>query len=401
MPALERLQLDFDPNTRCGDEELDSLDPDAQEDEEGSWVRYPFFWYPNPEQFPRLTHLTLGPCVSFSLRFPAITTLTSLELECCVTSTIPLNHFMERFLTKFPALQELRLCRVDISPSPGSALSFIPSLCRLRLEHFPLQVASFLSSLAPLPVGMNVHLNRRPRYIGPDLDPESPITALYSLPTDRSVLPVLDLVETVTIHQDWFENYSLFGTTPTGTTVEIAAWVAEDCPEPLDYLADVADAFKNAPVTELRVDGHDKHKMDEEQWAHVLLTFPHLRRVAIVDTREGECDARPGLLKALRSVPSGSSEVLCAELQSLTLVAQRPRHDAEFAAEIVECLAERSVRGRRLQDLCMILVHPKKTGKKSPTFQERQMVYTKTLKTLVGTLRFEEHKPPVHCEYNT
>ncbi|KAM5545559.1 hypothetical protein V8D89_000597 [Ganoderma adspersum] len=395
MPALERLQLDFDPDTHETDEKLDSLTPDVREDEEGSSIRYPFFWFPNPEQFPRLTHLSLGPCVNFSLRFPLITTLTSLELDRCVTSTILLDQFMDRFLAKLPALQELRLCRVDILPSPGSALRFLPSLRKFKLEHFPIPIAGFLSSLAPLPSDMDVHLNRRLRYFGPDLDPESPVTALYSLPADRSVLPILDLVETVTIHQDWFQNYSLFGTTPAGATVEIAAWVAEDCPEPLDYLADVADVFKNAPVTELRVEGHDEHKMDEEQWAHALSAFPRLRRIAIVDTREEKCDARPGLLKALRAMPPGSSEVPCSELQSLTLVARKPRHDAKFTVEIMECLVERSSRGSRLQDLCIILVRPEKSDKTSSTFQERRHVYTETLKPLVGTLRFEERGTPV------
>ncbi|PIL34628.1 hypothetical protein GSI_03407 [Ganoderma sinense ZZ0214-1] len=400
MPALERLQLDFEPDTHHRDEELDALDPDAREDEEGSSIRYPFFWFPNPEQFPRLTHLSLGRCVNFSLRFPVITTLTSLELDRCVTSTFSLTDFMGQFLAKLPALQELRLCRVDISPSPGSNLTFLPSLRTLKLEHFPLQVAGFLSSLAPLPVDMNVHLNRRLRYLGPGLDPEPPVTALYSLPPNRSILPILDLVETVTIYQDWFENCSLFGTTPNGTTVEIAAWVAENCPESQDYLGDVADAFKNAPVTELRVEGHDEHEMDEKQWARALRAFPRLRRIAIVDT-DVKCDARPGLLKALRPVPSDAgsseSEVLCAELQSLTLVARRPRYDAKFAAEIAECLAERSARGSRLQDLCIILVRPQKNGKNSSaTYQGRQKAYTEMLEPLVGTLRFEERRAPVY-----
>ena len=395
MPALERLKIDFDSDAHDGDEELDALDPDAQEDEEGDPIRYPFFWFPNPAQFPRLTHLSLGICVSFSLRFPLITTLKWLELDrCVIPRTIPLDHFMERFLARLPALEELRLCRMDFSPSPGAALRFLPSLRTLKFEHFPLAVAAFLSSLAPLPTDMNVHLNRRLRYLGPDMDPESPVTALYSLPPDRSVLPILDLVETVTIYQDWFQNYSLFGTTPTGTTVEIAAWVAEDCPEPFDYLADVADAFKNAPVTELRVKGHDEHEMDEEQWARTLPVFPRLRRIAILDTKDGEYDARPGLLKALRAVPPDSSDVPCLELQSLTLVARKPRRDAKLAANIAECLAERSSRGCRLQDLCIILVRPEKPGKVPSTFQERQKVYADTLKPLVETLRFEEREPP-------
>ena len=395
MPALERLHLEFDPDTHEVDEELDSLTPDVREDEEGSSIRYPFFWFPNPEQFPRLTHLSLGPCVNFSLRFPLITTLTSLKLDCCVTSTILLDQFMDRFLAKLPTLRELELCRVDFTPSPGSALRFLPSLRKFKLEHFPLSVAGFLSSLAPLPSDMDVHLNRRLRYFGPDMDPESPVTALYSLPADRSILPILDLVETVTIHQDWFQNYSLFGTTPAGATVEIAAWVAENCPEPLDYLADVADVFKNAPVIELRVEGHDEHKMDEEQWAHALPAFPRLRRIAIVYTGDEMHDARPGLLKALRAMPSGSSEVLCSELQSLTLVARKPGDDAKFAAEIEECLVERSSRESRLQELCIILVRPEKSDETSPALQERRDVYTETLKPLVGTLRFEERGTPV------
>ncbi len=394
--ALEQLHLDFDSAVHGGEEEPDPLDPDVQEDEEGSPIRYPFFCFPNAEQFPRLTHLSLGPCVSFSLRFPLIRTLISLELDRCVTPTILLDHFMEQFLANLPALQVLRLCRIDISPSPGSALRFLPSVRTVKLKHFPIPIVGFLSSLAPLPSDMNVHLNRRLRYIGPDLDPESPVTALYSLPPDRSVLPILDLVETVTIHQDLFENYSLFGTTPTGATVEIAAWVAEDCPEPLDYLADVADAFKNAPVTELRIEGHDEPKMDEKQWARTLPVFPRLRRIAVVDTRDGECDARPGLLKALRIVPSDSSEVLCSELQSLTLMARESRRDADFSTEIAGCLAERSSRGSHLQDLCIILVRPEKAGETLSTFQERQKVYTETLQPLVKTLCFEERNDPIY-----
>lgn len=83
MPALEMLLLSFWADGNDGDDELEPIIPDQQEDEEGDPIRYPFFWFPEVEQFPNIIDLSLGRTVAFSLHMPVLPTLKRLELTYC------------------------------------------------------------------------------------------------------------------------------------------------------------------------------------------------------------------------------------------------------------------------------------------------------------------------------
>ena len=392
MPALEELELELKSGASDGDEELPPLNPEEEEDERGNRTQYPFFWVPKVEQFPRLTRLSLGRRIGYSLRFPAIPTLKYLELDHCVTKgTITLAAFIGAYLARLPVLEELILVCLDLTPSPGSGLKLPPMLRKFKLEDFPLRIASSLSSLAPLPADLNVHLTRLVCYVEPHMEPETPLTALYSLPRNRDVLPILDLVETAVIRQHYSEVYSIMGTTAAGASVEISGEIAEDSPEPYDFLADVADAFRNAPLRELRVDNHYAHKLEEPQWVRTLLSFPHLQRIAVLKTWDDEYDARRGLLKALCSTPSvHGAAVPCPELQSLTLVAFATEKDREVADEMLCCVKHRSSNGSRLKHLHIVIRDSFLVRPLDPVqIDRRRDMFIKMLEPWVETLDFE------------
>ncbi|KAI0704652.1 hypothetical protein C8Q76DRAFT_179515 [Earliella scabrosa] len=459
MPALEELHVSFYSEGDDGEDELDPLNPDQQEDEEGDPIRYPFFWFPKAEQFPKIVELTLGRSVGFNLRMPVFPTLKRLTLSyCIVLGVVSLKDFLQ-YVRKHPVLEELTLRRINLALTDGSSLRLPSTLRKFSLEDFPLNIAGFLAKLSPLPTDLNVHLNRRLRYLDPNSEPETPITALYSLPRDRSVLPILSLVQSIAVLQSWWQEYELVGCTPTGTEVTLAGWLPEDPPERLDVLRDLRDAFGAAPVTELRVDGHDEHKVTADGWKQTLALFSGLRRIAVVDTKDAEDDdeddgedeeedateesdededgestgsdqgedeeeggdnpeesagenatehaddegnenakvRRPvnactALLDALREPPSSpDSPPVCAQLESLELVATDPNYDRGLAGEIADILALRTSRGQPLKTLTIWVKTDRKDLKADSEFAiKRRAPFLAALRSLVQELRFED-----------
>lgn len=394
MPQLEELSLAFCSEGHDGkDEELEPLVPDQNEDEDGEPIRFPFFWFPKADQFPRIVNLQLGRSVAFSLRFPVLPSLRHLELRgCIVLGDLTIVDFVQ-YLAQHPVLERLSLSRFNVTLADGASLHLPGTLRRLELEDYPLRIAGFLSKLAPLPADLDVRLYRRLRYV--DSDPETPSTAVHSLPEDRSILPILTLVETITVRQTWWEEYCIIGRTPTGETIELAAYVPEDLPEPLDYLGDLRDAFGGAPVTELRVEGHEDHKLTEEQWKRALLAFPRLRKIAVTDTSaEEDSDASTALVKALRAPdPMVDGMPLCSRLKDLELAAMERARDAELAKEIAACLTLRKSLGVPLESLLVYLKTTWHTKKVAPDhFQKREELYTSVIRPLIDELRFE-HEP--------
>ncbi|RDX44451.1 hypothetical protein OH76DRAFT_1487046 [Lentinus brumalis] len=353
MPQLEELSLAFCSEGHDGkDEELEPLVPDQNEDEDGEPIRFPFFWFPKADQFPRIVNLQLGRSVAFSLRFPVLPSLRHLELRgCIVLGDLTIVDFVQ-YLAQHPVLERLSLSRFNVTLADGASLRLPGTLRRLELEDYPLRIAGFLSKLAPLPADLDVRLYRRLRYV--DSDPETPSTAVHSLPEDRSILPILTLVETIT-----------------------------------------RDAFGGAPVTELRVEGHEDHKFTEEQWRQALLAFPRPRKIAVTDTSaEEDSDASIALVKALRAPdPMVDGMLLCSHLKELELAAMERARDAELAKEIAACLTLRKTLGVPLESLLVYLKTTWHTKKATPDhFQKREELYTSVIRPLIDELRFE-HEP--------
>lgn len=160
MPALEMLLLSFWADGNDGDDELEPIIPDQQEDEEGDPIRYPFFWFPEVEQFPNIIDLILGRTVAFSLHMPVLPTLKRLELTyCTILGDIRSKESLE-YVRKHPLLEELSLCRVRIPhPHPQHRPLTLPlTLRKFSLEDFTSYVANFVWMLAPLPADLNIHL---------------------------------------------------------------------------------------------------------------------------------------------------------------------------------------------------------------------------------------------------
>ncbi|KAI0708721.1 hypothetical protein C8T65DRAFT_649837 [Cerioporus squamosus] len=394
MPMLEELFLSFHSEGHDGeDEELEPLVPDQNEDEDGDPIRYPFFWFPKADQFPRIVHLHLGRSVAFSLRFPILPSLKRLELRVCiVVGDVSIADFV-KYLAQHPVLEELSISRLNVSLADGASLRLPRTLRKFELEDYPLRISGFLSKLAALPADLYVGLHRRLRYVG--TDPEILSTTVHSLPGDRSVLPILTLVETITVRQIWWEEYCIIGRTPTGTTIELAADVPEHLPEPLDFLGDLRDAFGHAPVTEIRVEGHEDHKLTEEQWKRTLLAFPRLRKIAVTNTSaEEDSDASIALVKALRATKTMVDGVpLCSQLEELELAAVDAARDAELAKEIAECLTFRRSAGTPLKSLLVHLKTTWRTKKASAgSFEKREELYSSVVGPLTDVLSFE-HAP--------
>lgn len=364
MPALEMLLLSFWADGNDGDDELEPIIPDQQEDEEGDPIRYPFFWFPEVEQFPNIIDLSLGRTVAFSLHMPVLPTLKRLELTyCTILGDIRLKESLE-YVRKHPLLEELSLCRVRIPhPHPQHRPLTLPlTLRKFSLEDFTSYVANFVWMLAPLPADLNIHLMRRIRYSGPDFESETPLSATYCLQHDRSNLPILTLVESIIVRQTWCEVYNLIGRTPTGTTITLRGQIPEDLLKEYDFLGDLVDVFGSAPVKELRVEGHERHKMTTDHWTRALLAFSRLRRIAVTDTALEDFEDEPGLnacatlLEVLRRDPVSSDvPLLCSELDSLELVTTNPDKDAQFAKELSELLTFRAEHDKPIKYLRIIL----------------------------------------------
>ncbi|RPD55224.1 hypothetical protein L227DRAFT_603650 [Lentinus tigrinus ALCF2SS1-6] len=392
MPQLEELLLSFSLDGYDGeDEELDPLDPDQDEDEDGNPVRFPFFWFPKDTQFPRIVHLHIGRSVAFPLRFPVLPSLRQLELlRCTVLGDVSSVDFVG-YLAQHPVLEELSMSGLKLSLVDGAVLRLPVTLRKFTLEDFPLRVSAFLSKLAPLPVDLDVCLNRRLRYLE-GTDPETPSTAMYSLPEDKSVLPILTLVVTITVRQRSWDSYCIIGRTPAGATVEIAADLPEDLLEPLDFLGDLRNAFGNAPVTELRIEGHEDNKLTEAQWKRTLLAFPQLRKIAVTDTStEKGSDASISLMKALRSLSTISDDKpICSHLKELELAAMGATRDEQLVKEISETLTFRRSLGTPLESLLVYLKTTWRTKTASAKyFEKREALYTSVIHPLIDVLLLE------------
>ncbi|RPD55225.1 hypothetical protein L226DRAFT_493352 [Lentinus tigrinus ALCF2SS1-7] len=401
MPLLEELSLGWDYEVHDRANNLDPLNPNQQEDEEGDPIRYPFFWFPKIQQFPRLAYLSLQRTTGFSLRFPVFPTLRCLELSYCILlGDIALADFLT-WLAQHPMLEELSITRVPFSLAAGSSLRLPSTLRKFTLEDFPLCISAFLSKMAPLPTDLNVRVIRRCRYLPPNGTPETPITAVYSLPLDRTILPILSLVTTVIVHMRYWDIYDIVGRTSLGTAICISAWIPEEPPEILDFLGDLRSAFEGAPVSELRVESHDDHRLSEERWRNALLAFPDLRKIAVTDTYidcdDDYMDACLYLLKALRaSVPDAQGHTLCAALVVLELVADHSSRDAELAQEIAACLADRAAHGVQLDELRILLTAmedgwiTRRLRLTKPELLRRRAVYVEALQSSVRVLCVEE-----------
>ncbi|KAI0708720.1 hypothetical protein C8T65DRAFT_208717 [Cerioporus squamosus] len=397
MPSLEELVLQWDYEGHDGAENLSPLNPNQQEDEEGDPIRYPFFWFPKAEQFPRLLDMSLQRTVGFSLRFPAFATLRRLELSyCIVLGDISLAAFLT-WLAQHPALEELSLIRVQFSLTIERSLRLPSTLRKFTLEDFPTYISHFLSHMAPLPADLNIHVIRRRRYLPPHSMPETPVTAVYSLPRDRAVLPILSLVQSITVRMRHWEVYNLVGRTSIGTVVGITAWLPEEPPEVVDFLGDLRSAFAGAPVSELRVEGHGENLLTEARWQSALLAFPNLRRIAITDTtvddEDGE-DACRNLLKALRApVPHAPDEIMCPGLVALQLVTEDSDRDAELLEALAATQTARTARGAPLDEIA-ILLKPveafRGTRLSEAELLQRRAVYTQVLQSSVRILSIEE-----------
>ena len=408
MPMLETLKLSFEAEVIDGDDELSRLDPEVEDDEEGSPTRYPFFWFPKASQFPRIVSLELGRLVALQItRFPVFTTLKKLVLDhCTVVGETSLQDFFAH-LAAHPLLEEVYLNRTQfLLPNPSTKLHLPSTIRKFCVEDFPTYISHFFSSLSPIPPTVNVRLRRCCRYIGPDDGPEEPTSSTYSLPPDRSVLPILDMVDSVTITVDHWEYYTMVGRTPAPdlTLAAISAWAFED--HQMNLLEEVCDAFGRAQLTELRVDGHGIHEMDAERWMTLFRTFPGLRRIAITATamdfvgEESDCvDARPGLLKALsipavageRAADPGAAEpVPCPGLETLVVCTMDPHEDRVLAVQLAECLESRVARGLRVEELKIMLRNwERRTPELDSEIARRKEVFTDVLApNLVGALTF-------------
>ncbi|RPD70123.1 hypothetical protein L226DRAFT_616363 [Lentinus tigrinus ALCF2SS1-7] len=374
-PPLEELLLVF-ARSAPPRLDLDLFSPAYEEDTEL------FVWTPRVEQFPNLRSLTLGRAVSIQGPMPVFQTLRKLELHDFLRAPFTLPEFAS-FLLEHPHLEELsvRKYRPTLKSVPAP-LALPATLRKFSLEDNAHYAKPFLSSFY-IPPTVDVTLIRALDYmdhgdLGPNLgqihlDVKSAMSATRLIPDDRSLLPILSLVNSVTLRREYESLHSIIGTTPSGNVVDLSGRAYDDAEkdllDALRLLRDIVIIFSGAPIVELCIKSHGSSRMEEEDWALALNALPTLERLSVLGTGGGEWDARYTLLDALQYTPrkktrgknkriggSGRVPALWPQLKSLTFVSNAWKMEDEELAEALEtCLKNRMERGSRLEELRLIL----------------------------------------------
>ncbi|PIL34627.1 hypothetical protein GSI_03406 [Ganoderma sinense ZZ0214-1] len=427
MPNLQELELQFIPKTEpLPYFELEDARPPEDLD--------PFLWNPEINQCPHLRSLSLGRGVEIVGQLPVYYALRKLELHDRRSHTPFTTVTFVEFLSQHPHLEELSLrqYRPAIVPVP-TPLSLPQTVRKFSLEDNAHYVKPFLSSFYIAPT-VDLHLTRALDFMDhgdiamDDFNNEAAHTVTQLLPDDRTLLPLLALVDRVTLSREFESRYALTARAPGpgGAVVELVGRVHDgaeaELREGLHVLEDVTSVFAAAPLVEIRVEGHGSSVLEKRHWARALRTFARLERVAVVDTAANtRWDARATLLEALRmgeqppkkdknksknknkGEPGAALTVaadgpppppaLAPQLRSLSFVSSEwDREDESFSKELERCLQSRKSRGCQLEVLHLVLQYAWpmwKEGNNEKENRRRMEMYVTRLRHLVGHLHIE------------
>ncbi|KAI1793679.1 hypothetical protein LXA43DRAFT_1121880 [Ganoderma leucocontextum] len=408
MPNLKDLELCFIPK-------MEALPYLAFDDARPPEDLDPFLWNPEINQSPDLHRLSLGRGVQIVGQLPVYHALRQLELHDRRAHTPFTIVTFVQFLSQNPHLEELSLrqYRPAIVPVPAP-LSLPHTIRKFSLEDNAHYVKPFLSSFHIAPT-VDLYLTRALDYLDhgdvdmDDYDSETMHTVTQLLPDNRSLLPILGIVDRVDLSREFEARYALTARTPAGTVVELTGKVHNDAEqelrEGLHVLEDITNTFRTAPLVEIRVAGHGSSVLETRHWVRALRTFTTLERVAIVDTSpDTRWDARATLLEALRMSErplkkgkSGSTATdvppLAPQLQSLSFLSREwDKEDETLSKELERCLQSRKARGCQLRDLRLVLKYgwPRwKSGSNEQENRRRMEVYATRLQHLVANLHIE------------
>lgn len=371
-----------------GDGSSSESESEYEDDDSSDVIESVVFWlHLSPESFPRLRRLyTRGVAIAREDFIP-IQTLTHIHLSDCTfdmtmwrsyttAKMLTMSQFLS-LLVQSVNLEQLVLSRfhprdnVDaahlellVQAPPLMPVSFSPKLRGLHISDIDFVIARFLSGMR-VPSSTSVSLTKLilPSQLGENREDEDILRAPIHqcLPSDRTCLPILSEVNTVSVEPRLNEDDScVIDGEVDERSITITARGYRESPHASDLATDIVEIFRGATVVNLSF--HRIDTMSADGWRRMLAGLPSVERLQCrcqfhwsnVYDDGGQLsgiqnDACYTLVDALGAVDSApASPVLVPHLATLTLDSHGNWAETLLPNSLMRCLQRRAEAGSRL-----------------------------------------------------